>query len=143
MGNIIESYFGDGKSFGVQISYIREEYPLGTAGALYYLKNQVWEDFLLMNGDSVLDVDMGRFWNAHLKNKGLATIFTHPNGHPYDSGVIIADQNGIVTRWLTKEEERGWYKNRVNAGLHMISPKLLERFEKPEKRIWTEIYSNL
>ncbi len=134
MGNIIESYFGDGKSFGVQISYIREEYPLGTAGALYYLKNQVWEDFLLMNGDSVLDVDMGRFWNAHLKNKGLATIFTHPNGHPYDSGVIIADQNGIVTRWLTKEEERGWYKNRVNAGLHMISPKLLERFEKPEKK---------
>ena len=57
----------------------------------------------------------------------MATLFTHPNSHPYDSGLIVADENGAVTRWLTKEDERPqWYRNRVNAGLHVLSPALLE-----------------
>lgn len=134
LGNIIEEYFEDGGAFGVQISYIREESPLGTAGALYYLRNNISEDFLLMNGDSIFSVDMKRFQDAHLRNEGLVTILTHPNNHPYDSGIIIADKDGVVTKWLTKEETRKWYRNRVNAGLHMISPKLLERFEILAKR---------
>lgn len=54
-------------------------------------------------------------------------MFTHPNDHPYDSGLIIADENKSVQKWLAKEDERPeFYKNRVNAGLHIISPKLLE-----------------
>lgn len=134
LGNIIEEYFGNGDTFGVHISYIREERPLGTAGALYYLKNSISEDFLLMNGDSIFSVDIKRFLEAHLHNEGLVTIFTHPNNHPYDSGIIIADQDGVVTKWLTKEEERKWYRNRVNAGLHMISPKLLKRFDNLIKK---------
>lgn len=134
MGDVIEKYFGEGDAFGVHISYIWEDNPLGTAGALYYLKDNIYEDFLLMNGDSIFDVDIRRFRDAHLENQGLVTIFTHPNDYPYDSGVIIADKNGVVTKWLTKEEDRIWYKNRVNAGLHMISPKLLERFENLEKK---------
>lgn len=134
LGEIIEEYFEDGADFGVHISYIREESPLGTAGALYYLKSSISDDFLLLNGDSVFDVDIGRFRDAHLKNGCLVTIFTHPNNHPYDSGVIIADEEGVVTKWLTREEERQWYKNRVNAGIHMISPELLERFVRPEKK---------
>lgn len=134
LGDKVEGYFHNGSRFGVNISYIREEMPLGTAGALYYLKGVIKEDFLLMNGDSILDVDMKKFQEAHLKNNGLVTILTHPNSHPYDSGVILADRRGIVKKWLTKEEERCWYKNRVNAGLHMISPKLLERFDSVQKR---------
>lgn len=134
LGSIIEDYFKDGKDFNANISYIYEETPLGTAGALFFLKGKISEDFLLMNGDSILDVDIERFRKAHFSNGGLVTILTHPNSHPYDSGVIIADENGVVKRWLTKEEERTWYKNRVNAGLHMISPKLLERFLSSEKK---------
>ena len=134
LGDIIRDYFGDGKDFHADISYIYEEKPLGTAGALFFLKDKISEDFLLMNGDSILDVDIERFRRAHLENGGLVTILTHPNSHPYDSGVIIAGEDGVVKRWLTKEDERTWYKNRVNAGLHMISPKLLERFTAPEKK---------
>ena len=49
------------------------------------------------------------------------------NSHPYDSGLIVADEKGVVQRWLTKEEPRPrWYRNRVNAGLHVLSPKVLE-----------------
>ena len=57
LGEQISSYFGDGSSFGVQIDYIEEKEPLGTAGALYYLKGKVTEDFLLINGDLIFDVD--------------------------------------------------------------------------------------
>lgn len=132
LGEKIEEYFGSGDTLGVNITYICEKEPLGTAGALYYLKNTVSEDFLLMNGDSVFDVDIKRFRDVHLENDGLVTIFTHPNSHPYDSGVIIADKDGAVIRWLAKEDERKWYKNRVNAGLHMMSSRLLERFAEPK-----------
>lgn len=133
LGAQIEAYFGDGSKYGAIISYIREEMPLGTAGALYYLRDTVREDFLLLNGDLIFNVDLRRFVQAHKKHAALVTILTHPNSHPYDSSVIIADASDCVTGWLTKEEERTWYKNRVNAGLHMISPALLERFTEAKK----------
>jgi D-glycero-D-manno-heptose 1,7-bisphosphate phosphatase len=134
LGNVIEEYFGNGRAFHVNIDYIREEYPLGTAGALYYLKDRLTEDFLLINGDIIFDVNMDLFFKAHRKKQSLATILTHPNDHPYDSGIIIADQNGMVLKWLVKEEERKWYKNRVNAGIHILSPALLTKFETLQKR---------
>ncbi len=133
-GEVIEKYFGNGTNFGVCIEYIKEESPLGTAGALYFLKGIIEGDFLLINGDIIFDVDFNRFYEYHRMKEGMATIFTHPNTHPYDSGVVVADESGKVTRWMTKEEERIWYKNCVNAGIHILSPKVLERFNEPVKR---------
>lgn len=136
--NIIMDYFGDGrgispatgKFFGIHLSYIREKEPLGTAGALYYLKEKIKEDFLLINGDIVLDIDLKRLMNFHYSNGGAATILVHPNNHPYDSGVIVATKQGLVTEWLHKEDKRTWYRNRVNAGVHVLSPKIFEHAGK-------------
>ena len=133
LGEQIVSYFGDGSRFGVHIRYIEEKDPLGTAGSLFYLKDKVSDDFLLLNGDNIFDVDINRFFNSHKKNNCLATILTHPNNHPFDSSVIVADKKGLVTRWMTKEEPRSWYRNRVNAGLHFINSKLLNEFVEPKK----------
>jgi len=133
LGKIIEDYFGDGSNFGVDIKYIREDVPLGTAGALFYLKDEIRDDFLLINGDIIFDIDIKRFLDFHKKFGGMATIFTHPNNHPYDSGIIIAGDNHKVTGWLHKEDERKWYKNRVNAGLHILSPEVLAQFTEPRK----------
>ena len=136
LGNIIMDYFGDGsgmspatgKPFGVHIEYFFEKEPLGNAGALFRLKDKLKEDFLLLNADSVFDIDFNRFVDYHNKKGGLVTLFTHPNSHPYDSGLIIADKNDAVEQWLTKEDARPkYYKNRVNAGLHVISPKVLDK----------------
>ncbi|MDR2599821.1 MAG: HAD-IIIA family hydrolase [Oscillospiraceae bacterium] len=138
-GDVIKSYFGD------SIKYIEEDKPLGTAGALYYLHDKIDDDILLINGDVIFDISLQRFITAHHENErdfnkrenktssGFATIFTHPNDHPYDSGIVIADTNGRVTQWLTKEDERKWYKNRVNAGLHILSPALIKCFTQKKK----------
>lgn len=139
LGQIIMDYFGDGskispvtdKPFGVNIEYYFEKTPLGNAGALFEIKDRLEDDFLLLNADSLFDVDFNRMVAYHKKHGGLATLFAHPNNHPYDSGLLIADEDHHVRAWLTKEDERPvYYKNRVNAGLHIISPKLLE--ERPE-----------
>lgn len=124
---IIE-YFGDGNRFGVRIDYFVEETPLGNAGALFQLRDKIGkEPFFLLNADAAFDVDFNRMLDFHKKRGGLVTLFTHPNSHPYDSGLIIADKDGHVEKWLSKEDERPqWYKNRVNAGLHVIDPKVLE-----------------
>lgn len=134
LGNIIMDYFGDGnkispvtgKPFGVHIEYFFEKEPLGNAGALFQLKDKLTEDFLLLNADAIFDVNFKRMVEYHKKQGGLVTLFTHPNNHPYDSGVIIADENSAVWSWLTKEDVRPqYYRNRVNAGLHVISPEVL------------------
>lgn len=135
LGNIIMDYFGDGSGvspatgapFGVKISYFFEKEPLGNAGALFKIKDQLTEDFLLLNADAMFDVDFNRFVAFHKSHGGLVTLFTHPNSHPYDSGLILAGKDGRVEKWLAKEDERPrYYRNRVNAGLHVISPKILE-----------------
>ena len=96
LGNIIMDYFKDGSDFGVNIEYFFEKEPLGNAGALYQIKDKLTEDFLLLNADAIFDVDFNRFVDYHRKKGGLVTLFTHPNSHPYDSGLIIADDNGSV-----------------------------------------------
>lgn len=125
MAEKIQEYFGNGEKWRVRIEYFVENKPLGNAGALFFL--DLKEDFLLLNADAVFDVDFNRMVEFHKQRSGLVTIFTHPNSHPYDSGLIIAGKNGEVEKWLAKEDERPkYYKNRVNAGLHVISPKALE-----------------
>ncbi len=127
LGSIIMDYFGDGSRLGVSIQYFNEETPLGNAGALLKLRHQLMDDFLLLNADAIFDVDFNRFVESHKTHGGLVTLFTHPNSHPYDSGVLVASENGAVEQWLTKEDTRPqWYRNRVNAGLHVINPSVLD-----------------
>ncbi len=142
LGYVIQDYFGDGskispvtgKPFGVNIEYFDEKVPLGNAGALFELKDKLTEDFYLLNADSIFSLDLLRFAEFHRGKGALATILTHPNSHPYDSGLVITDKNGRVEKWLSKEEERPeFYKNRVNAGVHILSPKLLENRPDAEK----------
>ena len=123
----IIAYFGDGSKLGVKLDYFVEETPLGNAGALFQLKEEIGsEPFFLLNADAAFDVDFNRMLSFHKNHGGLVTLFTHPNSHPYDSGLIIADKDGHVDKWLSKEDKRPkWYNNRVNAGLHIIDPKVL------------------
>lgn len=137
LGHVIQDYFGDGSRFGVNIEYFVEDHPLGTAGALFKMP-QLTEDFLLLCGDVIIDVDFNRFIDFHKEKQAWASLMTHPNGHPYDSSLLVTEiippvEKGScpvdthrVVRWMAKEDERLYYKNRVNAGIEIISPELLK-----------------
>ena len=141
LADCIIDYFGDGAKWNVHIEYYKETVPLGNAGALFKLNLN--DDFLLIIGDAVFDVDFNRMVDYHKEKGGLVTIFTHPNSHPYDSGVVIADKNGSVVSWLNKEDDRPqYYKNRVNAGIHIISPKILEMSAINSDLVGTEYNGN-
>ena len=134
LGNVIMDYFQDGSKFGVHIEYYFEKEPLGNAGALFKIKDKLTEDFLLLNADAMFDVDFKRFVDFHKQHNALVTLFTHPNSHPYDSGLIISNEYNQVEKWLAKEDERPiYYKNRVNAGLHVISPEVLNQVIDTQK----------
>lgn len=133
LGGQIQDFFGDGQRFDVKIEYIREDIPLGTAGALYYLKETLTDNFFLINGDLIFDVDLHRLMAFHKAHEAAATLLVHPNDHPYDSGLVITDSDSRVRGWLTKEDERTWYQNCVNAGIHVLSPYLLQKLDGPRK----------
>jgi D,D-heptose 1,7-bisphosphate phosphatase len=134
LGRNIEDYFGDGSSFGSNISYFTETDPLGTAGALYKLTDLA-EDFILLNGDIIFDVDFSRMISFHKEKKAWVTLAVHPNSHPFDSALIISDRDQRVIDWLNKEDTRLWYKNQVNAGIHIISAELIKNCPQDREKI--------
>lgn len=141
LGDVIKKHFGDGSKFGVSIEYFVEDHPLGTAGALFKM-SQLTEDFLLICGDIIIDVDFNRFIEFHKSHNAWASLISHPNGHPYDSSLLVTkivpprelggmpEDTHRVIRWMNKEDERLYYKNRVNAGIELISPELLKETMK-------------
>ena len=135
LGEKIMDHFKDGKDFGVDIDYIVEKEPLGTAGAFYYLKDKTdAKDFLLIFGDVFFDIDFDRMEDFHFKNAALTTLLAHPNGHPYDSDLIQTDENGKVIGFDSKNNVRDyWYDNMVNAGMYVINRELLELVGEPVK----------
>ena len=136
LGEKIQEYFGDGSKFGVHIEYFVEEVPLGTAGSFYYLKDMLKEDtFLMMSGDLLFDIDFDRMVRFHKEKGSAATLFVHPNGHPYDSDLLVLDSEERAIRFDSKHNTRDyWYDNCVNAGIFVFDKKICDRVPEPVKR---------
>lgn len=128
LGEKIKEYFKDGSQFGVSIRYVVEEEPLGTAGAFYYLRDIIHDDnFMLVFGDVFFDIDIDRMMQYHISRNALATLFVHPNSHPYDSDLIMHDKNMRVLGFDSKNNVRDyWYDNLVNAGLYCLNKDILK-----------------
>ena len=131
---VIMDFVKDGAPFGVNVRYIVENEPLGSGGALYYLKGMFKGDFLVCPGDAIFDIDFSRMDNFHKKHGGLITLFVHPNLHPYDSDLVVCDNDGKVTDFYRKNQPRDFfYKNCVNAGVLIINDKALDCLTEPRK----------
>ena len=136
LGEKIEEYFSDGSKLGVSIAYIRESIPLGSAGALYYVKRYAKnKDVILVFGDVMFELDWNRFLSFHEQKNGVVTLLAHPNAHPYDSDLLIVDRDDRVIGIDSKNNIRDYnYKNCVNAGLSIFKSSLLEQITA-EKRL--------
>ena len=134
LGYKIKQYFKDGKDFGVNITYIEENEPLGTAGAFYYIKDYIKEDFILLFGDIIFDVYLKKMIDFHNMKNSYATLFVHPNSHPYDSDIILMDVDNKIIGFDSKNNIRTYsYDNCVNAGIYIISSNLIQKIDELKK----------
>lgn len=132
--HLIKNFFGDGKKYGVNINYIVEKAPLGTAGALLNALPELKNQFLVIYGDTFFDINLDRFWNFHIKNNGGASIFLHPNDHPHDSDLVEISDNNQVVKIHSYPHDYNWRRNLVNAALYIIDkPTIEKKFFLPEK----------
>jgi len=134
LGEVIEDYFGDGADLGVNIVYYREKQPLGTTGGLKEIEELLNEEFTVLYGDIMLDMDVRALWDFHREKKGCATLVVHPNDHPYDSDLVEIDgENRIVELHSKPHDENTWYRNMVNAAVYVFSPRILRYIQKGVK----------
>jgi histidinol-phosphate phosphatase family domain/HAD-superfamily hydrolase, subfamily IIIA len=134
LGDKIVEYYGDGKKFGVNIQYVLEKVPMGTGGALNDLKNIIDEDFILLFGDIIFDLDWKRFIDFHKAQNGLGTFLVHPNSHPYDSDLMLLDDKLKIKEISYKNSRRGYYKNIVKSGIHIFKKEILNFVEEGRKQ---------
>lgn len=136
LGNVIKDYFGDGKQFGLNISYVEEDpqKPLGTAGSLYFLKDKLKENFVFLLADVFIDIDFEKMEQYHIANNADVTLLTHPNGHPFDSDLVV-EEGGVVKAFDYKSNDRTTYnyKNLVNAGVMIFSPSIFKYLTELKK----------
>ena len=134
LGDQIREYFGDGAKWGVTIKYFQETQPLGTAGALGYLKDKLTEEFFVFYGDTVMDFDMIHMLDFHHRKHADATLLVHPNDHPYDSDIVDVDKDGKVKNFFIKPHPDCFIShNMVNAALFIFSPSILSEIEVGKK----------
>jgi len=116
----IVAYFGDGGSFGLDIKYIEEEQPLGTAGALRLLP-ALNQPMVVMNGDILTSVDLHAMWLFHQSNAADISVAVREYAHAIPYGVIEMQDNRI-----TALEEKPVIRRFINAGIYMINPQVLQ-----------------
>ncbi len=134
LGHVIQNYFGNGRTFGLHIQYYHEEVPLGTAGALARIRPMLEETFFLIYGDVLFDIDLSRMERFHSQKQSAATLFVHPNSHPFDSDLVEMDAEQRVLRFDSKQNLRsGWYDNCVNAGLYLMDRGICDELPDQER----------
>ena len=125
--DLIQQHLGDGSRWGLRIRYIVEKEPLGTAGAVLAGFDELAERFAVMYGDTMINVDLARFWNAHTGSGADATLFLHPNNHPLDSDLVEVNAGNWITAFHNRPHSTDrFFQNLVNAGLYVIEKRALE-----------------
>ena len=122
LAELIEAFFRDGSSYGIPIDYFREDEPLGTVGALA-LMDGLEEDFLVMNGDVLTDIDYAALLKRHRESGAAATIATTQRTVQISLGVLHTDDPEDATR-LTGYTEKPTLTHEVSMGVYCFSPEV-------------------
>lgn len=141
-GEKIKEYFGDGSQFGVNISYVEEEEPMGTAGPLNLLKEQIKSTFILMNGDELKDIDIEDMFSFHRKNKSIATIALTTVENPSEYGVAVMNGNKVMT-FIEKPSKQNAPSKLISAGLYILEPEVLKIVPEGFSMIESDVFPKL
>ena len=129
LSHIIRAFFADGDSLGMRISYSYESHPLGTAGPLGSVIDDLGEHFLLLNGDLLCNLNFKDFIDKHLERNAHASIATYVREIKSDFGVLSIDKD----RNLIGYTEKPVYRHEVSMGLYVLSRDAVKRYVKPNE----------
>lgn len=123
----IRDYFGDGTEFGASIKYaIEEGSPLGTAGCVKAVQDELNSTFLVISGDSLTDIDLGKALKFHKDKGSKATIVLKRVENPLEYGVVITGADGRIQRFLEKPSASEIFSDTVNTGIYILEPEVLK-----------------
>ena len=129
----IINYFGDGRDFGVNISYFIEETPLGTAGSVKNAEAFLNDTFIVISGDALTDIDLSKAIAFHKRKGAVATLVLKEESVPLEFGVVVTDDEGGVTGFL---EKPGWgevFSDKINTGIYILEPEIFKYYKKNKK----------
>ena len=131
---LIKNYFGDGSDMSVNLNYATEETPLGTAGSVKNAEDFLDERFVVISGDGLTDIDLGKAFDFHKKNRAMVTIVLKSIENPLEFGVVITDENGRIQRFLEKPTWGEVFSDTINTGIYILEPDIFEYI--PENKIF-------
>src|SRR5579872_2230653 len=121
----IRSYFGDGESLGLNIEYSVEESPLGTAGSVRLASDRLDDTFLVISGDALCDIDLGKNVEFHREKGAAVTIGLKSVENPLEFGIVVTDDEGRVERFLEKPSWGQVFSDTINTGIYVLEPEVL------------------
>ena len=127
LASVVRNYFGTGEDLGVEMSYATEESPLGTAGSVRNASEVLDETFVVISGDALTDIDLGKVVAFHQEKGASATIVLKRQPNPLEYGIVVTDEDARIERFL---EKPGWgqvFTDTVNTGIYVLEPSVLER----------------
>src|SRR6266487_3266838 len=121
----IRSYFGDGENLGLSIEYSVEESPLGTAGSVRLASGRLDDTFLVISGDALCDIDLGRIVESHREKNAAVTIGLKSVENPLEFGIVVTDEDGRVERFLEKPSWGQVFSDTINTGIYVLEPEVM------------------
>jgi len=129
----IQDYFGNGSNWGVNLQYFLEQIPLGTAGSVKNTGSFLDGTFVVVSGDALTDINFKQAVEFHKTKKAMVTLVLKRVDVPLDYGVVVTDEDGLITRFLEKPNWGELFSDTANTGIYILEPEALEYFEAGRK----------
>lgn len=138
LATLIRNYFGDGEEFDMNLHYVAEEVPLGTAGSVKNAEEQLaGEPFIVVSGDALTDIDLSDMVRFHRQNGAMVTIGLKRVANPLEFGIIIVDEQGRIQRFLEKPTWGQVFSDTVNTGIYVMEPEVLQYVAENDVVDWS------
>ncbi|MCK9472790.1 sugar phosphate nucleotidyltransferase [Sulfurimonas sp.] len=132
MPEVIKEYFKDGEDLGVNITYFLPDNDYGTAGAVGFARDFLDETFIIVSGDLVTDFKFSKIYEFHKQKKSKLTIALTPVKNPLEFGVVIANKQGKIEKFLEKPSWGEVFSDTINTGIYIIEPEILDFIPRGE-----------
>ena len=138
LASMVRNYFGDGEEFGMSLQYATEDIPLGTAGSVKNAEAALRDaPFLVVSGDALTDIDLSDLVRFHKDSQALVTVALARVPDPLEFGIVIANADGRIERFLEKPTWGQVFSDTVNTGIYVMEPEVLAQVPSGEVVDWS------